>query len=278
MVTYLQTSLSGALEQLFQVFGLTFVLSWALYHVSMGMRELGAKRLGIGYFFLVAPGVACHETGHALGCVLTGKRIAEFVPFRPRAEKEGIVLGYVRHETSHSILGRAGEFIVATGPVWFGGIVALLLVRLLVGPSPFESLSNANAAPTAFLPYLHSVVVAASSLASRSFAVWHWHGPLDAVLIYLLVCVASEITLSGPDMQGMWVGLVAICTLVVIGNFVPFFDAMLEMGMTRIRPWLFLLHATLTFALLLDVIFYGLYRALDAVFPHKGQSTKGNEK
>ena len=274
MFSYLQNSLAAGLEQLFRLFGLTFVLAWALYHVSMGMRALGSKRLGDVYYFLVAPGVACHETGHALGCLLTGKRILEFVPFRPQMKEDG-VLGYVKHETSPSILGRAGEFVVATGPVWFGGIVSLVLVRLLVGPAPFESLSGAESAPTALLPYLGSVAAAASSLASRAFEVWHWHGPLDAVLIYLLVCVASEITLSGPDMQGMWVGLAAICTLVVVGNFVPFFDAMLETGMTRIRPWLFLLHATLAFALLLDVIFYGLYCALDALFPRKQETEKG---
>lgn len=278
MLAYFQSSLAVGLGQLFQLFGLTFVLAWALYHVSMGMRKLGSKRLGLNYFFVVAPGVACHETGHALGCLLTGKRIVEFVPFRPRAEDGGVTLGYVRHETSPSILGRAGEFVVATGPVWFGGIVSLLLVRLLVGPSPFESLSGVESAPTALLPYLGSVAGAASSLASRAFAVWHWHGPLDAVLIYLLVCVASEITLSGPDMQGMWVGLVAICTLVVVGNFVPFFDAMLEAGTIRLRPWLFLLHATLAFALLLDVCFYALYRALDALFPRKLETEKGNGK
>lgn len=275
MFTYFPTSLVAALEQLFTLFGLTFALSWTSYHVSMGLRELGSERLGLGYFFVVAPGVVCHETGHALGCLLTGKRIVEFVPFGPRAERGGVTLGYVRHEASPSILGRAGEFFVATGPVWFGGIVTLVIVRLLVGTSPFESLSGMKSAPSALLPYLVSVASTASSLALRAFAVWHWHGPLDAVLIYLLVCVASEITLSGPDMQGMWVGLVAICTLVVVGNFIPFFDAMLEAGTARLRPWLFLLHVTLAFALLLDVCFYALYRALDAIFPQKPETEKG---
>lgn len=275
---YFRSSLAAVLEQLFQLFGLTFVLAWLLYHVSMEMRKLGSTRLGLGYFYVVAPGVACHETGHALGCLLTGKRISKFVPFRPQVEDDGVTLGYVEHESSHSILGRAGEFVVATGPVWFGGLVTLALVRMLVGPTPFESLSGAEAAPMAFLPYLGSVAAAASSLASRAFEVWHWHGPLDAVLIYLLICVASEITLSGPDMQGMLVGLVAICTLVIVGNFIPFFDAMLESAMIWLRPWLFLLHTTLAFALLLDVCFYGLYRALDAAYPPQKKSAKGNEK
>lgn len=278
MIQYLQTSLTTAIGHLFELFGLTFVLAWALYHVSMEMRRLGAKRLGLGYFYVVAPGVACHETGHALGCILTGKRIVEFVPFRPHAEDDGVTLGYVKYEPSSSIFGRAGEFIVSTGPVWFGGIVALALVRLLAGPAPFESLSGSNAGPTAVLPYLGSVAAAASSLASRAVAVWHWNGFVDVVLIYLLVCVASEITLSGPDLCGMWIGLVAICSLVIVGNFIPFFDAMLEAGMTRLRPWLFLLHATLAFALLLDVCFYALYRLLDAVLPSKTRSAKGDNE
>ena len=201
MIAYLLASLATAIGQLFELFGITFALAWALYHVSMGMRRLGAERLGLGYFFAVAPGVACHETGHALGCLLTGKKIVEFVPFRPQVEGDGVTLGYVRHASSPSILSRAGEFVVATGPVWFGGIVVLCIVRLLVGAAPFESLAGSNQTPTSFFHYLGSVMEAASSLASRAFALWHWHGVFDVVLVYLLVCVASEITLSGPDLR-----------------------------------------------------------------------------
>ena len=184
-------------------------------------------------------------------------------------------LGWVRHSSSPSVLGRAGEFIVATGPVWFGGAAILLLVRALVGPAPFESLSGAESVPSEFIPYVLSVFRATSALASRACALWHWRGFLDIVLVYLIVCIASEVTLSGPDFQGMWVGVAAICMLVVVGNLLPFFDILLETGMRHIRPWLFLLHATLAFAVLLDFCFYSIFRAVDAFFGPGEAKKKG---
>ncbi|MBP5786955.1 MAG: hypothetical protein J6Y19_03975, partial [Kiritimatiellae bacterium] len=76
------------------LFGGVFVLAVALWFVSQRLRGYGSGWLGRTYYGLVAPGVACHETGHALGCLLTGTKIYEFVPFRP----EGNTLGYVSHE------------------------------------------------------------------------------------------------------------------------------------------------------------------------------------
>lgn len=262
------------------LFGVTFLLAWALYQVSMAIRKIGASRLGILYFYLVAPGVACHETGHALGCLLTGKRIVEFVPFHPQADDNGVVLGYVKHESSPEILSRAGEFVVATGPVWFGTVIILILVRLLAGPSSlidFAQSAGVNAA-TPVLPYLHQVAIATSELASRVASVWRWHGPLDFLWGYLLICVASEVTLSGPDMRGMWVGFVAICSLVVIGNFVPIVDMLLENGMRSLAPFMFIIHSSLAFVLLLDVCLLGLFSFADMSFKKlSGKKEKNNK-
>ncbi len=251
MVAYVYNSLISACGQLMDLFGLTFVLAFALYQVSMAMRRLGADRLGLLYFYIVAPGVACHEAGHALGCVLTGKRIVEFVPFKPRVEEDGVTLGYVRHESRPTILSRAGEFLVATGPVWLGSAMILLLVRMLVGPAPFDYLSgiDVNDIPTGLLGYVRAVSTAAFGLAANSFSVWRWQGLLDAVWAYLLICIASEVTLSGPDLRGMWVGLFAIVSLFLVGNCIPFADKALESGMAWLAPRLFLLHATLAFVL-----------------------------
>ncbi len=267
MLQYIAVSLATALEQLFWLFGLTFALAWALYLVSTAIRNLGFWRLHLKYFYLVAPGVACHETGHALGCLATGRKIYEFVPFRPVASPDGgVTLGWVKHSVSRTLPGRAGDFVIATGPVWFGGAVILLLVRMLVGASPFAALSGASEAPREFAPYVQSVVTSAALFAKTAFSFLRWHGFRDVLLAWLIVCVASEITLSGPDLQGMWVGLVAICAIVILGNCVPVVDLAFATGFDRIRPALFVMHATLTFALILDVVLYAMFRCLSALF------------
>lgn len=85
----------AASAQLLVVFGVVFALAVLIWFVSQGIRGCAVGRLCMAYYWIVAPGVACHETGHALGCVLTGTRITKFVPFRPSSDG---TLGYVEHE------------------------------------------------------------------------------------------------------------------------------------------------------------------------------------
>ncbi len=94
MIGYIAAALVRTVAEWLLLFGGVFALAVALWFVSQAIRGYGAGLLGRRYYYLVAPGVACHETGHALGCVLTGTKILEFVPFRP----EGNTLGYVNHE------------------------------------------------------------------------------------------------------------------------------------------------------------------------------------
>ena len=66
--------------QLMQLFAVPFVLAVALQWVGGMIRQRGVSRFGEAYWCFVASGVAFHETGHAVGCLLTGCKILEFVP------------------------------------------------------------------------------------------------------------------------------------------------------------------------------------------------------
>ena len=67
MVDYLTRTLSRALNQLLLLFGGVLVLAFLLCMAAGEIRGVGASVLGRGYYYIVAPGVVCHETGHALG-------------------------------------------------------------------------------------------------------------------------------------------------------------------------------------------------------------------
>ena len=103
--------------QLSQLFAVPIVLAMALQWVGGQIRRCGAGWLGDTYWYIVSPGVACHETGHAVGCLISGCKIHEFVPFTRRYDDK---LGYVTHERKRGLWGGVASFIISSGPVWFG--------------------------------------------------------------------------------------------------------------------------------------------------------------
>lgn len=164
---YAVRSVEDALGQLWTLFGWTFLLSWAMWHTSQGMRKLGSKWLGMGYFYLVAPGVACHETGHLLGCWLTRSKVTEYVPFRPQPDGN---LGWVNHLVSNTMLGKASLFVTGTGPIWFGGAVALVLSWMLTGTGAREMFGEVPGAGGGAMEYMLAVKTGALALAERVFS------------------------------------------------------------------------------------------------------------
>ena len=90
---YITTAVARTGAQLLVVFGIAFALAVILWFVSQGFRGAVSSRIGMIYYCLVAPGVVCHETGHALGCLLTGTKIAEFCGdnIRLRLSRSGVL-------------------------------------------------------------------------------------------------------------------------------------------------------------------------------------------
>lgn len=242
---YAVRSLLDAMGQLMGLFGWTFLLAGAAWFVNQGFRALGTKWLGDAYHYLVAPGVACHETGHLLGCVLTGGKVLEYVPFRPMPDGE---LGRMKPAVANTVWGQASLFAIATGPVWFGGLVSLVLTWLLTGTSAGATFGEAPAAGGA--EYAAAVGTGALALAERVFSPGTWAGGAWGMLwAYLLVCVTTETTLSPSDREAMKAGLAAVALLVVAGNFIPVVDTGLKAGMAWLEGPLFYLHSMLAFGL-----------------------------
>ena len=249
---------------LLELFGGVFALATALWFASQRLRGDGYGRFGRGYVLFVAPGVVCHETGHALGCLLTGRRIVEFVPFRP----SGNELGHVTHEGSGTFFGRTAEFVIGTGPVWFGTLVILLLARLLGGR---ELLSDLD-----FLAPLPGESVGVRCVCVAKGALWmlrtllspeRWGSVLFPVCFYLIFCIASEITLSPPDLGAAWRGFVSLAAVLFLLNLVPAVSGWLLQAADSLRPALFLVHVLLLFALVFDGLLLaaaGLFRRLSA--------------
>ena len=270
MTGHLWRAAGRTLAEGWELFGVVFVLAMVLWFVSQRLRGYGSGLLGRAYYWLVAPGVVCHETGHALGCLLTGTKIYEFVPFCP----DGNTLGYVSHETKPGLLWKMGQFLIATGPVWFGCAVIVLAAHLLTGEE-FLSAFGALAPRPGEGVWVHckGVWYGAIWMLQTVFAPWRWGTPLFPLFVYLVFCVASEITLSPPDLEGMWKGLAAIAAGLFLLNLVPGGAEWVECGIKALRPMMFVMQTLLFFVLLADIAFLGVIRLLWIVFAKNRQQT-----
>ncbi len=253
---YVTTAVARTGAQLLVVFGVIFALAITLWFVSQGIRGTVSSRIGMIYYYLVAPGVACHETGHALGCVLTGTRILKFVPFKPSSDG---TLGYVSHELPDggSFLGNVAQFVISTGPVWFGSAVILGLSCLVGGTGLLPDVQTyfPEGTPPATYEYVSNVFLAAWQMLRNAICVWNWRSPWIALYLYAVFCIASEITLSGPDLKGMWKGCAAIVVVLFGINLLPYVGGWLNMGIVWAKPYLFLVQTVLAFVLLMDLVF-----------------------
>lgn len=268
MTDYIAAALVRTVSEGLLLFGGVFALAVALWFVSQSVRGCGSGLLGRAYYYLVAPGVVCHETGHALGCILTGTKIVEFVPFRPERDS----LGYVSHESRPGVWPRIAQFFISTGPVWFGCAVILLLSRLLAGPDflpSFDALAPRPGEPSSV--HLKGVWRGAVWMLRTVFAPWRWTTPAFPVFLYLVFCIASEITLSPPDLKGMWRGLAAIAALLLVLNLVPVVSGGLVRGVDALRPAVFALHTILFFVLVADLAFLAALRLVRALVARRGR-------
>ena len=267
LLHYVATAVARTGAQLLVVFGVVFALAVVLWFVSQGIRGMVSSRIGMVYYYLVAPGVACHETGHALGCLLTGTKIAEFVPFNPSSDG---TLGYVSHELPDggSFLGNAAQFVISTGPVWFGSAVILGLTCLVGGAGLLPDVQSyfPEGTPPATWEYVSNVFLAAFQMLRNAVCVWNWRSPWIVFYLYAVFCIASEITLSGPDLKGMWKGCATIVIVLFGVNLFPYVGGWLNMGIVWAKPYLFLVQTVLAFVLLMDLAFFGVAFVFAKVF------------
>lgn len=248
---YLLSAIERTVFEIVILFGGVFALATMLWFASQRLRGDGYSRFGRAYVYFVAPGVVCHETGHALGCILTGTRIVEFVPFRI----SGNELGHVTHECRTTFLGRISDFFIGTGPIWFGCLMILLLARLLGGSELLEGLENLSPLPGGYiLGYCCSVLNGATWMLKGVFLPSNWVSLLFPVCLYLIFCIASEITLSPPDLQSTWRGFASLVALILLLNLIPVVSAWLCLLVDKMIPFLYVFHSILLFALLFDCL------------------------
>ena len=111
-------------------FGLFFVvwgLGWLLERLSHKTLNVTHDPGSKAWYMLVGPGVALHESSHALGCIFTRTEIVEFKPINVSIQGDQVVLGYVKYRKPASALKNA---VINLAPV---GVSLVLLIFFALG-------------------------------------------------------------------------------------------------------------------------------------------------
>ena len=253
--------------QLFQLFGVTCVLAFLLQWSGRRIRSFGFSIFGKRYWYLVAPGVACHEAGHALGCLLTGTKLVKMVPFCP--EEDG-TLGFVAHERRKGFFGGWANFIIATGPLWFGGIVIALLTSIFsshVYMASYQEYFSDGFVPdvvTYGIGMIKAVVNAFSTVVGGACLDWQF-----ALWLYMSFCIASEIGLSKVDILHMKQGFGWLLCLFLLLNVIPAIGRGVSALIYVLLPWIFRLQVLMLFSLIVNLIFVMLFPLICRVIHFK---------
>ena len=267
MTEFFDVAIANAFRQILGGFGLMFLFAFLMWTMSQRRRGVGGGKFGNSYYYFVAPGVMFHELGHALGCLLTMTKITRFVPFHPKGDR----LGYVAYAMPVGArFGAIRIFIISTGPVWLGCFVITLLGWILGGNGFWPNYHEAFGANVPGIGnYLSAVFFTALRMLVSMICVWKWTSPLYLVLLYLLFCITSEITLSPSDLAGMWRGAFVLIFFVILLNLIPGVNAFALKLSDWLAPCLFSVHSVLMFVLLMDITFYIVFKMI--TFPFGGR-------
>lgn len=172
----------------FVLFFVVWFLGWLLERLSQMLlrttREPGSR----SWFMLVGPGVALHESSHALGCVVTRTEIVEFKPINIEVQEDQIILGYVKYRKPQSNLKNA---IINLAPI---GVSLLLLIAFAFGATflvPDRPGLGGNA-----ITLLQDLIAVKNNPALLADIMY----PMNAIgsFVYLFLYTFSELTVINP--------------------------------------------------------------------------------
>lgn len=232
--------------------GRFLVLSLLLIAASSCIRGCGDERLGKVYYYLVMPGVVCHETAHVAACLCTGNRIVEFAPFKPH----GDVLGYVQWDPGDITLWTFfAAFLIGTAPLWFGCAIVWLICRFLVKTRFLPDYRSIPVTMSQTGPaYWKQVVKSAFSMIRHLLKKWNFSSVLNIIILYFLFCIISEMAPSIPDLQAGLPGIALLLIFFIFLNLIPFVGLKADLLTIRLQPLFFTIHSVIVFVLMLDFL------------------------
>ena len=268
MTEYVVNTFGRALWSGALLIGLPVAVAWMLQMIGDRIRTIGC-RSGRAYWCFVAIGVACHETGHAVGAWMTGNRVTEFVPFTLDREDgpSPNAIGWVRHTVGSGVWGKVSQLIISTGPIWFGGLLIVLLSRFLVGQAMNISYYDyfGNGELPEMLSYLMACLRCASSLCGDLAGGALFSGWKIILWAYLVFCIASEIGMSSKDLKNASAGFVLVLGIALVLLLLPFVGKWIQVVVALLLPKFFIVHVLMILAVLINMGFLSIEKIITRI-------------
>lgn len=274
MLEYLDIATRTTARQIFFGFGIIFLIALLLNAIGRRLRNSLSSKLGSFYDYLVLPGCLCHELGRTFGCWLSGTSVDKFEIFNLKTDDCERIPIAVNANKKFAFLKR---FLILTSPVWLGSIVVCVMTTLAAGTEILPSYAQCfeGEADVGLVSYLTTLVTQGFAMLVSLFSVWHWTSPFCLLAFYLLFCVASQITISGKAMLLIWQSVFVVFVLLFVLNLIPGVNTALAWVGDKIMPAVFMLHVTLFFVVVLDLIFLILARLIFGKGRNPPRSSQG---
>jgi len=208
-------------------------LGWFLEKLSQSMLRTTQDPGSRSWYMLVGPGVALHESSHALGCVFTRTEIVEFKPINVERKGDQVVLGYVKYMKPKS---RFKNAVINLAPVAVSLVLLVLFAfgaTFLVPDRPelgtnaldlLSSLINLKSSPALLADWTFPLFEIGGFVYSflYTFAQLTVINPVFWIIAFLAMTIMFSNAPSDVDIQNASAGLKAIVAFNIIWLIVAY--------------------------------------------------------
>ena len=207
------------------------------------------------YWYIVAPGIACHELGHCVGCWVTGNHVSKVDWFTPNNPDH---LGAVWHSSSEGWKGAIESAVISTGPIWFGCVMIAILSKMLLGTASAIDINR-------YVEFSIAPGIIEYVLGCFRAAVEFFFGvTLDSVVsvwrivawTYLVFCISSEIGMSGVDMSHAKKGVIILVIGLSALSMLPFIGKWVVAIVCLLLPIVFVMHTVMVIGLIVGFLMW----------------------
>ncbi len=267
MIEFLDTALVSAIKQVIGGFGIFLVLALLMDWVGGKLQTVARSLFGKGYDFVLLPGTMCRNAGEALGCLITGTKMSRNL-FSVNGRDYEVDRKRLPVGTPLAVVKR---MVILACPIVLGCCL-ILGVSLLAGSMgilPDSSGVVVDGELPGVVSYFTSMFMAAVGMLVSMVFVWHWTSPFCLLCLYLFFTIATRMTISHRELLGIMSGIIIFALALLLLNLIPGVGMLMTKLAVLVAPCVFVLHAILLFAVLLNVAFYMILKFIVKVFRKK---------
>ena len=254
MIEFLDTALVSAIKQVIGGFGIFLVLALLMDWVGGKLQTVARSLFGRGYDFVLLPGTMCRNAGEAVGCMLTGTKMSRSA-FSVNGSDYEVDRKRLPVGTPMAVVKR---MVILGCPILLGCCI-ILGVALLAGSTgilPDSSGVVVDGELPGVVSYFTTMFTAAVGMLGSMVFVWHWTSPFCLLCLYLFFTIATRMTISHRELLGIMSGIIIFALALLLLNLIPGVGMLMTKLAVIVAPCVFVLHAILLFAVLLNVVFW----------------------